>query len=178
MDKSTEKKTGQHDETMTGQRDHLRNSDADRVLAELCSNPKVQEMKQYIQHGKVCTYDHCKAVARMCSKINRNFRLNADEKILLRSAMLHDFYLYDWHDDDGGSHDWHGFIHAERAADNARRYLNVSDEEMKVIRSHMWPLNMTKVPSSREAWILWMADKAVSLHETLFQRKEGGSGGL
>ena len=140
------------------------------ILGELDGNPKVQEMKRYIQHGRVTTYDHCRSVAVLSYRINKRLHLGADTRLLLRSAMLHDFYLYDWHYDDEGTHNWHGFIHAARAAENARRYVQASSGEQKVIRSHMWPLNLTRIPSSREAWIVCAADKAVSLHETLFRR--------
>ena len=40
-----------------------------------------------------------------------------------------------------------------------------------IIVSHMWPLNITKVPKSREALILCVADKCIALRETLFERK-------
>ena len=34
---------------------------------------------------------------------------------LIKGAMLHDFYLYDWHAQDNGEHRWHGYHHAEKA---------------------------------------------------------------
>ena len=127
-------------------------------------------MREFTQHGRVSTYEHCEKVADLSGRINRRLHLHADEETLLTVAMLHDFYLYDWHEDDGGSHDWHGFIHADRALDNARKYFRVSEETAHVIRSHMWPLNLTRVPRSREAWIVCIADKCVSVKETLFER--------
>ena len=142
----------------------------DIVLETLLNNPKVQQMKQYMQHGRISTYDHCEAVARLSYKLNKRLHLHADNTVLLRSAMLHDFYLYDWHEIDNGEHNWHGYIHADRAAYNARKYFNISPSEQHVISSHMWPLNITHLPLSKEAWIVCMADKAVSLKETLFRR--------
>ena len=41
-----------------------------------------------------------------------------------------------------------------------------------MILSHMWPLNITKVPKSKEALILCVADKCIALKETLARRKE------
>ena len=103
-------------------------------------------------------------------RINRRLHLNADEDTLLTGAMLHDFYLYDWHNKDGGSHNLHGYIHADRALENARRYFHVDEKTAHVIRCHMWPLNITRLPRSREAWIVCIADKCVSVKETLFER--------
>ena len=143
--------------------------DAASALAELKRNPDVLRMKEYIQHGSVSTFDHCASVAEASRRINRILHLHADEYSLVRGAMLHDFYLYDWHERDG-THRWHGFHHADRAADNARRLLSATDKEYDIIRSHMWPLTLRSVPRSREAWIVCWADKWCSLMETLLRR--------
>lgn len=141
-----------------------------RHLKDILKNQHVLKMKKFTQHGRVSTYDHCSSVADLSFQINRFFHLHSDERKLVRGAMLHDFYLYDWHDEDGGEHRLHGFFHAARAADNAVRLLHVSKKEEQIIRSHMWPLNITKVPRCREAWIVCIADKICSLRETVFER--------
>lgn len=142
------------------------------MISQLQEHPKVQQMKSYVQHGTVTTYEHCCQVTRLSVAINDRFHLHADNMKLTRAAMLHDFYLYDWHNDDDGTHKWHGFHHADRAVENAERYFDISKKEKEIIYSHMWPLNITRVPRSREAWIVCMADKICSLHETLFRRKK------
>jgi len=126
-------------------------------------------MKGFAQHGRVSTYDHCRHVARLSLRLNRRFHLHADKAALLRGAMLHDFYLYDWHEP-GMSHRFHGFTHPARAAENAARCFGVSRKERDMIRCHMWPLTLTAVPNSREGWILCLADKYCSLMETLRMR--------
>ena len=85
-------------------------------------------------------------------------------------AMLHDFYLYDWHADDHGEHRLHGFTHPEAASRNAGKYFQADDRVRHVIRSHMWPLTPVRMPLSREAWIVCISDKCISLYETLFKR--------
>lgn len=142
----------------------------EELLRTLLADERVREMKNYTQHGKISTYDHCKKVAEVSCGMNRKLHLHADPDVLIRGAVLHDFYLYDWHEKDGGSHDWHGFIHAERARQNAEQQFHAGKEVQHVIRSHMWPLNITRVPRSREAWIVCLSDKWVSLYETLLRR--------
>ncbi len=141
-------------------------------LSRLIRDPKVQEMKHYIQHGNVTTYEHAKSVTRMCFYLNRRFHLHADEDALIRGAMLHDFYLYDWHD---GKliRKIHGFQHPRIARENAVQYFDITIREQKMIQSHMWPLTIARIPTNREAWILCFADKYVSTHETLFCRDDG-----
>ncbi len=140
------------------------------VLKDIESTGIVQEMKKYVQHGRVSTYEHCKNVAKLSYNINRFFSMRADLKVLLTGAMLHDFYLYDWHNEDGGEHNLHGFKHAKVACDNAKKYFDVDDKTSNVIYSHMWPLNPERIPKTKEAWIVCVADKCISLYETLFKR--------
>ncbi|MDO5132845.1 MAG: HD domain-containing protein [Eubacteriales bacterium] len=141
-----------------------------RIFSEMKDDDRVQQMRSFTAHGKVNTFDHCCSVASLSSRINRALKLHADEETLLKGAMLHDYYLYDWHEEDDGSHKWHGFKHARTAARNAKRDFAIDDKTEQVILSHMWPLNVSRIPRSREAWIVCVADKCVSLKETLFHR--------
>ncbi len=144
--------------------------EAEAILRPLCEDPNVQKMRKYIQHGKVSTYEHCLGVALLSYKINHSLKAGCDDSSLMRGAMLHDFYLYDWHHKDNGSHDWHGFIHASRALDNARKHFTLTKKEEQIIYCHMWPLNLTRIPPCKEAWIVCLADKLVSLKETVLCR--------
>ena len=140
------------------------------ILSALQAENHVQKMKQFIQHGRISTFEHCSRVADLSYKIDRHLSLKSDLKVLLTGAMLHDFFLYDWHAYDNGVHRLHGFSHAAAACRNAREYIGIDDRTDHVILSHMWPLNITRIPRSREAWIVCIADKIVSARETLFDR--------
>ena len=140
------------------------------MLEDIESNDAVQDMRKYNQHGNVSTYEHCKNVAKLSYDINKLLSLNANLDVLLTGAMLHGFYLYDWHHEDGGKHRLHGFKHARIARDNAKKHFNIDIRTSHVIYSHMWPLNPGRMPRTREAWIVCVADKCISLYETIFRR--------
>lgn len=144
--------------------------EAASILDNLSRDGEVRQMRRYRQHGDVSTFDHCRNVAELSVRINRRFRLRADEAALARGAMLHDFYLYDWHISDP-SHRLHGFRHPEWAVRNAVRRFGVGETEQRIIRSHMWPLTLTKLPQCREAWIVCLADKCCAITETLFRKR-------
>ena len=143
---------------------------AEDILRRVQADRRVQNMRNFIQHGQVSTYDHCERVARLSYRIDRRLNLGGDPQVLLQGAMLHDFYLYDWHHKDNGTHRLHGFTHAARACRNAQTYLGIDHRTAKVIYCHMWPLNPTRIPTSREAWVVCIADKLAALQETVCRR--------
>ncbi len=142
--------------------------DADRYFHHLKDDRRVGQMKKYIQHGSVNTYEHVIHVTQMSLKLNQKLHVHADEKQLIKGAMLHDYYLYDWHHND--KEGLHGFRHPERALQEAERDFHLTDAERNMIRSHMWPLTLFHVPNNRAAWILCLADKIVSTKETVLER--------
>ena len=142
-------------------------------VKEHLAHPLVQSMKDYKQHGAISTFDHCMEVAKKSFLLNKRLHLHADEEALSRGALLHDFYLYDWHNEDDGSHKWHGFFHAGKALENAKQHFDISELEQDIIKNHMWPLTLRHIPKSREAAIVCFVDKCVSLRETLFNRRKG-----
>ena len=143
----------------------------DKIIDPLLYDEKVKEMKQYIQHGNVSTYDHCLDVAKKSYVISKKLNINCNTKELVRGAMLHDFYLYDWHDPTQPE-GLHGFSHPKVAARKAREHFDINDLEYNIIRNHMWPLTLFHMPKSKEEIIVCVVDKYVSLNETLFKRKK------
>lgn len=136
------------------------------ILSHYMSCEEVQSMKQYVQHGSTSTYEHCMNVVRLSYWLNCRFHLNTDERSLLVGALLHDFYLYDWHEKSNW-HRLHGFYHPSRACRNARKIFEINDLEADIIENHMWPLTLRHLPKSREAAIVCLADKCCSLLETV-----------
>ena len=66
--------------------------------------------KNCMQHGSISVYEHSLMVAALCVKIAVWCNIRADMRALIRGALLHDYFLYDWHEADK-SHRFHGFIH-------------------------------------------------------------------
>lgn len=130
---------------------------------EIISSPEMQSMRKYVQHGDVSVYGHCLAVAAVSVKFARAMRIKVNRRSLIRGALLHDFFLYDWHDD------WnllHGFKHPGVALRNASEKFELNKKERDIIKKHMWPMTLTDIPRHREAWIVCVVDKYCSLLET------------
>lgn len=137
--------------------------------AKWLARPEVQRMDGYIQHGTTTTLDHTQRVARASLALAQALHLSVNEPDLVAGALLHDFYLYDWHDRSTSKPN-HATKHPLYAAENARELLGVNEDIASIIETHMWPLPPRRVPASKEAWIVCAADKWCSLVETIGDR--------
>lgn len=133
-------------------------------ITPLLDHPEIQRMDKFVQHGHTTCLEHSLAVTYYSYILSKYFNLNVDYESLIRGALLHDFFLYDWHIK--GSHKGlHGFRHPITALSNAKQYFNLTPIECDIISHHMWPLTLS-IPRSKEACIVMLMDKWCSLRET------------
>ncbi len=127
--------------------------------------------RNFIQHGNVSVYEHVRSVARASAafaSLLQRMGVRIDRASLIRGALLHDYFLYDWHDPDP-SHRLHGFTHPSTALERASEDFELTERERNIIARHMFPL-VPISPTCREAWIVCIADKACALGETIEAR--------
>lgn len=134
--------------------------------SDILDDPRFEKEKEFIQHGTTTTFDHSLCVTYLSVWMSQRSRHNINMRSVVRSALLHDYFLYDWHEKND-YHNLHGYTHAKRSMENAIRDFNITKLEADAIYSHMFPLNLTHVPKSREAFIVCMADKVCAGCETL-----------
>lgn len=136
-------------------------------IKDLINHEAVLMMDKFIQHGKTTTLDHCVMVSYNSYKLAK--LLNLDYRSVARGGLLHDLFLYDWHNlpKVDSIFKMHGFVHAGIARDNALKYFDLSEVEIDIIERHMWPLNLTKPPRYRESLLVSFIDKYVSTKETV-----------
>lgn len=132
--------------------------------------------QSFRQHGDVSVALHCFFAAVVCVRLARALALRVDTRALVRGALLHDYFLYDWHDPDP-SHRLHGFRHAGFALRNAGRDFSLGPIERNMIASHMFPMNLV-LPRFRESLLLCLADKICSFCETFHLAPPVGKDGL
>ncbi len=121
-----------------------------------------------IQHSNVSVMKHSMKVAYASMWITKKLRLKCNKEDLVRVALLHDYFLYDWHyDDHRGLKNLHGFYHPGVALKNAMAEYTLTDRQKNIISSHMWPLTLRHIPKCKEAWVVTAADKYVSTMESL-----------
>lgn len=133
-------------------------------IEDLLESDEVKSMSNYIQHGQVSCLDHSLSVAYYSYVFCQKLHLRVDYKSMIRAALLHDFFLYDWHYK-GERKGLHGFTHPKSALKNAEYYFTLNPKERNIILRHMWPLTVVP-PKYKEAYIVCLIDKYCSLAET------------
>lgn len=124
---------------------------------------------EYIQHGDTSVLLHCVAVAFYSTLILDALHVRYNRRALIRGALLHDFFLYDWHTHRRAPGErMHAFSHPVAALKNARAHVELTPLEENIILRHMFPVTLVP-PSSREGAVVCMADKACALYEGLFR---------
>jgi uncharacterized protein len=131
--------------------------------ADILDSNGMKREAGFTQHGAVSCYDHSVAVACESLKLALRLWLKVDVRAMVRGALLHDYFLYDWHDPDICPR-FHGFTHAKAALENAERDFDLTDAEREIIKKHMFPLN-PRPPRSRESLLVTLADKICASRE-------------
>mgnify|MGYP002476968658 FL=1 len=134
---------------------------------EVIEHRRMQIERCCYQHGNVTTFAHSVRVACLAVWMADCAHLwhRVDLKSLIRAALLHDYFLYDWHDWDNGEHRWHGFTHGHAALINALMDFDLNDIGRNSIENHMFP--MTPIPPRYlEGYLVTLADKCSATVET------------
>ncbi|MDK2813717.1 MAG: uncharacterized protein PWQ08_972 [Clostridiales bacterium] len=102
----------------------------ENVMKQLCENSRFPQTANYKQHGSLSVYEHSIDVARMSCRIASKLHFNVDYASLIRGALLHDYFLYDWHVR-SKEHRLHAFSHPRKALQNACEDFELTPREKK-----------------------------------------------
>lgn len=142
--------------------------DIKEILQSLATDPRVLRMDMVKQHRTTTTYQHVLNVAVTCYVLNKILHANSDVNDLLTGAILHDYFLYDWRNNDKGVTGFqHSYKHPSIALRNAEKDFEIDDKVKNIIESHMWPYTPFKIPKCREAWLVVLADKICAIEELM-----------
>lgn len=151
-------------------RKHAVDKEFYRLIRDIVKSEAFRGTKKHKHHVKGSVYDHSLKVAYLCYRHHKRFRSKTDLSELVRGAMLHDYYLYDWHDKDP-QHKYHGFTHPRHALRNAaEHYPDLSPMQRDMIARHMFPLTPIP-PKTRGGWIICFYDKVAAISDYLGKNK-------
>ena len=137
--------------------------DTARPLLEL---PEVAKLSQYKHHRGKTRLEHVKEVA--CLSFLWGKRLSLNSEAIVRGALLHDLFYYDWLHEGPRLH---GFRHHNIALKNARKITLLTEKEEDIIKKHMWPLTVVP-PRYMESLVVSMVDTFCSARDYLSVKKQ------
>lgn len=139
-------------------------------LKELLKDADYLSMEKYIQHGTTNCIEHSIAVTHYSLMLAHKLHLKIDYNSLVVGGLLHDYFLYDWHEKEKW-HKWHGFRHPKFALNNALKKWDLNLIQQDVIKSHMFPLTIFSMPKFKESIIVCIVDKICATYEVFVKKK-------
>ena len=131
-----------------------------QITKEIIYTENFLKLKQFRHHGNISTYTHVIKVAYLSFSFAVKHQFKIEKKELIRAALFHDLYFYDWHDKHNGVH-LHGLFHPAKAVKNATRLYQISKREKKHMAHHMFPLTLIP-PTTKEGWLICIFDKVAA----------------
>jgi putative nucleotidyltransferase with HDIG domain len=127
-----------------------------KIISPIIQDEAFEKMKHYRQHMFFTRFEHLIHTAWLCERIAK--WVWADHDTCVLAWLLHDFH----------ETDIRGYEHGVIAAENAKKY-GVSEEVLAMIRAHMFPLGLGKVPTpwTKNFWVLKVADFSAATVEYL-----------
>lgn len=134
------------------------NKEFNDIISHISNNEEFLKLKKIKHHG-ITRYDHSMRVAYYSYKVTK--LLHLDYKETTEAALLHDFFQEEVADKN--------FVarlrkHPKCALKNATNNFDLSEKQMDIIKSHMFPITFTP-PKYLESWIVDVVDDISAIQE-------------
>ncbi len=137
-----------------------------RIASPLLDEPLVKKLANYKHHRSKTRLEHVTEVAELSFIIGK--KLSLDCEAIVRGALLHDLFYYDWLREGPR---FHGFRHHNIALKNARKLTNLNSKEEDIIKKHMWPLTIIP-PRYPESFVVCFVDTFCTIRDYLRIRRK------
>lgn len=133
------------------------------IINNIIQNEEFKKMNN-IKHHNTTRLEHSLKVSYYSYKIAKSLKLDYED--VARGGLLHDFYTEEIRHCDNLKDKFLLFTvkHPNDAVENASNYFQLSEKEVNIIKSHMFPVDY-KVPKYAESWIVSLVDKVLSFGE-------------
>lgn len=133
------------------------------IINNIMENKEFKKIDN-IKHHNTTRLDHSIKVSYYSYKIAKSLKLDYED--VARGGLLHDFYTDKISECSKVKDKIKLFStqHPKDAVNNAQTYFNLSDKEINIIETHMFPVDY-RVPKYAESWIVSLVDKVLSLGE-------------
>ena len=134
------------------------------LIQPIMENKEFQRTRNIDHHG-ITRMDHSLRVAYFSYKITKALKLDYEE--VTPAALLHDFFLDEVEEENSISR---LRKHPACAVVNATKYFSLSDKQIDIIKTHMFPITFTP-PKYLEGWIVDLVDDFAAIYEKTYTVK-------
>ncbi len=133
------------------------------IIDHILKNNEFQKMST-IKHHNTTRMNHSLKVSYYSYKIAKSLRLDYED--VARGGLLHDFYVEEIRKCNKIKDKILLFSikHPSEAVINASNNFELSEKEINIIKSHMFPVDY-RIPKYAESWIVSLVDKVLSFGE-------------
>ena len=128
------------------------------IISPILEIDEFNQLK-YITHHGITRFDHSMRVAYFSYKVCKALHLNYKE--VTEAALLHDFFFHEVEHESKTGRLRH---HPDYAVKNASKYFDLTDRQVDIIRTHMFPVTFTP-PKYLESWIVDFLDDIAAVYE-------------
>ena len=136
-----------------------------KIINPILDNKEFLKLKSITHHG-ITRFDHCMRVAYYTYVITKGMNLNYKEAT--EAALLHDFFTDEVKNEKGIAR---LRKHPSFAVRNAEKYFSLSDMQVDIIKTHMFPVTFTP-PRYLESWIVDIIDDFAAVYEKSYSTKK------
>ncbi len=138
-----------------------------KLVRPILENKEFSQLGTVVHHGTT-RMNHSIRVSYYSYKLAKALCLDYDQ--VARAGLLHDFFLDRTTDYESPKDKVVLFTtgHPKVAVENAKKYFALTEKEVDMIQTHMFPVDY-RIPKYAESWIICAVDKLVGLYE--FGRK-------
>lgn len=133
------------------------------IINHILRNNEFQKMSE-IKHHNTTRMDHSLKVSYYSYVIAKSLKLDYED--VARGGLLHDFYTEEIRKCNKIKDKILIFStkHPSSAVVNASNNFELSEKEVNIIKSHMFPVDY-RIPKYAESWIVSLVDKVLSFGE-------------
>lgn len=131
-----------------------------KLVENILSNDEFNKIKDIEHHGTT-RYNHSLRVSYFSYKITKLCHLDYED--VARAGLLHDFFLSS-ENRTSKERFLSTFTHPKYAVETSLNHFNLSEKEVDIIKSHMFPIYY-QIPKYAESWIVSLVDKIVGAYE-------------
>ena len=130
------------------------------IVDDILLDNEFKKIDKCVHHG-LSRLDHSCRVSYYSYKVTKVLKLNYVDTA--RAGLLHDFFLSENNTSKEKMKSM--FVHSKKSLQNSEELFYLSYKEKDIIYTHMFPLNINRVPKYLESWIVSIVDKIVATYE-------------